>query len=189
MAVTTVARVRTVFTGVAGSPAYSNLYFDATSADAGVYQTSVLDALDANSGAISSGVTMTMVNPIPIINVLTGQVVDVAIGDGGTTLGTSAGELLPPATNGLLQVHTGQFVGGREIRGRMFWPYPTEGSSDNGVPISDYIATLAAFAAQLQGISGANGAWVVYSRAHARAEYITSWSGWNEWASLRSRRD
>lgn len=189
MAVSTVARVRTEFTGVAGSPGYSNLYFDASTVDAGSYQAAVLSAWDNNSGAIDDAVTMTMVNPIPIISVASGQVVDVAIGPGGSTNGSSAGEPLPPATSGLLQLHTGQFVGGREIRGRMFWPYPTEDQNSGGVPITAYKDTLTAFAEQLQGISGANGAWVVYSRAHARAEYITSWASWNEWASLRSRRD
>jgi len=189
MAVSTVARVRTEFTGVAGTPAYSNFYFDSDSLTAGVYQTAVLDCWDAAKGAILDGVVATMINPIPIIDVSTGNVVDVAVGDGGSVTCTASADQLPPATSGLLQLHTGVYVAGREVRGRCFFPYPVETLSTDGKPISAYQETLTTFAELLQDPTHANGAWVIYSRAHARAEYITSWAAWGQWASLRSRRD
>jgi len=189
MTVTHVARLRLVFTGVTGTPAYTNWYVEATSVDAGVYQTLMLAAFDAESGLISDMITGEAVNPIPIIEVSSGDVVDVAVGDGGTVLGTASGDLLPREVNGLLQLHTGVYVGGREIRGRTFVPYPVEPSNDGGVPGTSYIAGLADLGDQFNNPDAANGAWVIYSRAHARAEYVSSYTGWSQWASLRSRRD
>ncbi len=185
----TVARIRTEFTGVAGSPAYSNLYFDASTLDAGVYQTAVLDMWGALTNLIEDGVTATMINPIPIIDVTTGQVVDVAVGDGGSAAMADSGDPLPPMTNGLMQFHTGTFVGGREIRGRSFVPYPTEAANTGGGPNSTYkTAVLNAFDA-MNGSGGANGAFCIYSRAHHRFEYVSSMTIWDKWGSLRSRRD
>jgi hypothetical protein len=189
MAVSTVARIRTLFTGVAGSPAYSNLFFDASTVDAGTYQTAVLEAWDSNSSVFQSALTITMVNPIPIINVATGQVVDVAVGDGGDTQGTDSNDALPPTNCALVRMHTGIFVAGREIRGRCFVPYFTEANSTGGKPTSAFVAGWNTVFNNLQGTSGANGAMVVYSRAHARAEYITSFDTWTQWGSVRSRRD
>jgi hypothetical protein len=178
-----------VFTGVAGSPAYSNFYFDDNGVTAGVYQTSVLGMWDTIKTAIRSGVTVTMVNPIPIIEVASGQVVNVVSGDGGTTAGTDTGQELPPFTSGLVRMHTGVFASGREVRGRCYVPYPSENANDAGTPGSGYISGLTAAFVTLQGDNEANGAMVVYSRAHARAEYISSFDTWNQWGSLRSRRD
>lgn len=189
MTVSHVARLRLTFTGVAGSPAYVNWYVEATAVDAGVYQTLMLDAFNADSGMFSDDVTITAINPIPIIEVSTGNVVDTAVGDGGTTPGTAAGDLLPPATSGLMQMHTGVYVGGREIRGRTYLPYPVVGNNDNGVPSSSYIASIVDLSEQFNDSDHANGAWVIYSRAHARAEYVTQVSGWGEWAVMRSHRD
>jgi len=189
MAVTHVARVRTVFTGVAGSPAYSNFYFDDDGTAAGVYQTYVLAMWDSFKTAIRSGVVATMVNPIPIIETSSGHVVNVVSGDGGSTTGTDTGQELPPFTSGLVRMHTGVFVAGREIRGRCYIPYPTENANDAGLPGSGYTSALTADFETLQDADHANGSMVVYSRAHARAEYISSFDTWNQWGSLRSRRD
>ena len=189
MTVTTVARVRTLWTGVAGSPAYSNFFFDATSTDAGVYQAQVLEMWVAGRAALRSGLTIAMVNPIPIIDVATGEVVDVAVGDGGSTTGTDTGDALPPANALLARMHTGVFVGGREIRGRCFVPYFTEASNSGGQPSSATVSGWNGLFTDLQAIDNANGAMTVYSRAHARAEYISAFDVWNQWGSVRSRRD
>jgi hypothetical protein len=184
-----VARIRTVFTGVGGSPAYSNLYFDDDGTAAGVYQSFVFDMWSTLKDIIDSRVTLTMVNPIPIIDTATGQTTGVVTGDGGTVVCTSSGDPLPPATSGLVQLHTGVFSGGREIRGRCFIPYPTEGQNTAGLPTSGYKGELIAAFEEMNGISGANGALSVYSRVHHGSELVTSIAAWDQWASLRSRRD
>lgn len=189
MPTTTIARVRTVFTGVAGTPAYSNFYFDDDGTAAGVYQSAVLDFWNALNGAFAPGVTWTMVNPIPIIESTTGQVVSVVTGDGGTGTESSSHEPLPFATSGLLQLHSGVFVAGREVRGRCFIPYPHEQDQTTGKPGSDYINAVQDAADTLLGSSGSNGAWAIWSRANARFELVTSTAVWSNWAVMRSRRD
>lgn len=185
----TVARVRTVFTGVAGAPAYSNLYFDDDGTAAGVYQTAAFTMWSTVKDLIDPRVTLTMVNPIPIIETTTGQVVSVVTGDGGTVLCTSSGDPLPPATSGLVQFHTGEFQGGRETRGRCFVPFPTEGQNTAGLPTAGYKSELVAAFETMNGSSGANGAHCVYSRANHDFKLVTDYAVWDQWASLRSRRD
>jgi hypothetical protein len=183
------ARVRTIWTGVAGTPAYSNFYFDADTTDAADFQAMVLETWDTIKTQIKEGVTATMVNPIPIINDGTGDVVDVAIGAGGSTSGTNTEDELPPMTSGLLQMHTGQFYGGRELRGRCFIPYPTRTLSSGGKPTSDYRGQLSDAFNGLLGISGANGAWRIFSPSKHVSNAVSSISIWDQWGSLRSRRD
>lgn len=187
--VTNLARVRTVMTGLPGTPAYSNFYFDAGTGDAGVYQSLVLDFWTALAGQIRMTLTMSMVNPIPIINDTTGEVVDVAVGDGGSVNSTGNTDELPPMTSGLLQMHTGVFYNSRELRGRCFIPYPLETSSTDGKPTSTYTDLIQATAEDLLGSEGANGAWRVWSRTKLVSNAVSSVAVWNQWASLRSRRD
>ena len=189
MGTSTMARVRTVFTGVAGTPWYSNLYFDDDGTAAGVYQTKVKDFWTAIFGGhVRSGVVATMENPIAIMNVA-GEVVSVVSGDGGTVTGALSNDPLPPATQALLQLHTGVFVAGREVRGRCFIPGLTEADNSTGVPGATLISDIQDAASDLQGASGANGAWVVWSKRNAVWEPVSDMICWNKYAVLRSRRD
>lgn len=185
----TVARVRMLFTGVAGTPGYLNLYFDADTSTAGAYQAATLDALVDFIDHVGTGCVVTAVNPIPIIDVATGAVVDVAVGAGGNFTFTGGTDLLPLATNGLARHHTGVFIGGRELRGRSFLPYPVESQSDLGKPSAGYITALNSLFSTLQDVSHANGAFVVYSPTHHQMAAVTGSDAWNQWAVLRSRRD
>lgn len=189
MAVSSIARIRIVITGVPGTPAYLNYFFEATTLDAGNYQTAVLDMIDAGKAALRSGTTWTAVNPIPIIDVATGEVTDVAIGDGGAVAGTDSSDALPPANALLMRMHTSVFVGGREVRGRSFVPYFTEASNSAGSPSGATVSGWNGLFQDMNGTGGANGAMVVWSRAHARAEYVSSFDAWSQWGSVRSRRD
>lgn len=189
MGTSTIARIRTIFTGVAGTPWYSNFYFDDDGTAAGVYQTKVLAFWTALvPGHMRSGITATMVNPIPIMTAA-GSIVSVVTGAGGSTNGSQSVDPLPPATQALLRLHTGVFEGGREIRGRVFVPGLTEADNSSAGVSSTLLADMSAAAASLQGSSGANGAWVVWSKKNASWAAITSWSGWNQFAVMRSRRD
>jgi len=185
----TVARIRTVFTGVAGSPAYSNLYFGADSTDAGNCQAAVFGMWENLLNAIQAGVVITMENPIPIIDVATGETTDVAVGDGGTATAADSGDPLPGMVNGLVQLHTGLFIGGRELRGRSFVPYPTEAANDAGVPDSDYINAMQDAFNDMRDPLGDGASFCVYSKTHAQAQTVSGLSAWTKFASLRSRRD
>jgi hypothetical protein len=189
MPTTTVARVRSVFTGVAGSPAYVNTYFDADSTSAGAYQAAMLIFWGDLQNAIRADANVEMLNPIPIVSSLTGQVVDVAVGDGGTVDFADSADPLPTANQLLVQLHTGVFVGGREIRGRMFIPYMTEAANTGGKTTSAAKNAVTDALDDMNDISHANGAFVVYSPTHHRFEYVSGYTVWDQWAVMRSRRD
>lgn len=101
---------------------------------------------------------------------------------------TGTGALKSAATQGLLQLRTGVYAAGREIRGRLFIPAPTEALGD-AVPNPSYVTDLTSAGNGLVAAMTSTTAWVVYSRARAQSADITSTSGWGQYAVLRSRRD
>jgi len=100
---------------------------------------------------------------------------------------SSTTDTLPQALQALLRIRTGVYLGGREIRGRLFLPGFTEGMSAQGLPIQANLDVVNAAALTL--IGAANAQWVCWSRVHGTFEPVTSASCWNRFAVLRSRRD
>lgn len=190
MAVGTMARIRTVFTGVGGTPAYSNFYFDADATGAGDYLEPVADFWSAMKSHIFVSVAMTTQGEIAIIDSATGNIVGTDSNSDIITQGTATGDLLPTSSSGLLRLRTGVYTGSREVRGRCFVPYPVEGDNGPGGGISSaYGSALLGAANDLLGITGSNGAWVVWSKKNGSYEYVSSVSVWGLWAVMRSRRD
>jgi len=183
----TMIRITTEWNGVQGSPYYTNMFFDGTleaEADAaatavGVFWTAIQDQIDtALEGEVLA--------EHAVIDPTTGQVTDLFIGTPVTINCSNAGAALPPATQGLIRWRTGIYVGGREVRGRTFVPSPTETSNDApGVPSAAYIADLQPAADTLVSSSGL----VVWSRANGQIAVVTGAQVWQQWASMRSRRD
>jgi hypothetical protein len=185
----TIGRVRTVFTGVAGTPAYSNFYFDATTTNAADYQPMVGNFWSSIAGGVWGSVSGTVQGQVDVLNASTGQVIGFGTASDISIDFTDTNAELPPSTSGLLRLLTGQYVGGRQVQGRCFIPYPTRGEDVDGAPSSDYRTAVQAAAEELQAVDNANGAWVVWSRRNGVFEYINAFSVWNKWAVMRSRRD
>lgn len=184
----TIARVRTVFTGLAGLPGYSNLYFkpvvsnDALAAHAAV--TALWQSLD---GALNAGLTWTCEGDIALIEDSSGLQIAEVTTDTTTGVGGSGANSLPFATMGLMRFRTSDFIGGRQVRGRCYVPGFVEEESVGGLPTA---ATLTAMSTAFGAISDvANAPHVVWSRTHGQSFEVTSYSPWNQWAVLRSRRD
>ena len=141
----TIGRVRTVFTGVAGTPGYSNLYFDASTTTAAAYQPFVADFWDSIKGKISADCKMTIQGEVAVLDASDGSIVGFGAGSDIVVQGTSGDGRLPLVSSGLVQWRTGVYEGGREIRGRTFIPYPTVADLDGaGVPNSSYISVIQA---------------------------------------------
>ena len=189
MPTTTIARVRTVFTGLAGTPGMSNFYFDADTSSAASYQPFVADFWDNISFMYKTGLVVTTLGQVDVIDPTTGQIVGYGTGSDIVTGGSDGGDELPPATNGLIRIHTGVFHSGRELQGKCFVPYPTENANTAGVPLSTYRSTITDACTTLNDISHANGAWCVWSRTNGLFELVSTVSVWQQWAVLRSRRD
>lgn len=181
-------RVRTVFGGVAGSPWYSNLFFDDQDAGGaeGAVQ-AVADFWEDLRPDIRSGLSWTVEGDVAIISPGTGEMEGVFPVGAVTGSGMGPEELLPTATQGLLRLRTGAYVGGREVRGRVNVPGLTEAASSSGVPIPTFIGRLSSAGANL--VDHPDATLMVYSRKNFIASPVVSATAAPYWAVLRSRRD
>jgi hypothetical protein len=122
------------------------------------------------------------------VNIATGQTIGVTTVTSSTVAGTGGAVQVPQASMVLVQWRTGNFVGGREIRGRTFIPGLISGALTNNGELataaqSDILAhstTLADFAAPSM---------VVYSPTNGAQATVASASVWTEMAVMRSRRE
>jgi hypothetical protein len=193
-------RVQTIWTGVAGSPYYTNLY--------------ALGPLSTNNGNdLATAWRAFLVTFAPhwglgVSAQIKPELLEFDEGTGvvtgaGTTIqaavaGTGAGDQLPRANQGLIQWSTLGIVHNRRVRGRTFLPAPIEADNDaTAVPSSAYktaangaITTLLSTMTNrmeiwAQPFAGAEG-----NPARAGTKHIvTGGTTAAYWAILRSRRD
>lgn len=194
-----ISRVRTVFTGVAGTPWYSNLYFSSPGGSASV--TAAVNAVHTfwftMKGAIQTGVTWTVQGEVAQIENTTGELVGIINVPSLTNVGTAADEALPWATQALVQLNTNDFVHSRRVRGRIFVPAMGEANNTGGVPSSGLRSSLDGAAEAL--IADAGCILEVWSRPYAGSEGNPARQGSShvvqsadvspKWSVLRSRRD
>lgn len=181
-------RVQTIFTGVAGSPYYNSLYFQGGSlVDAQSVHDRVADFWLALGSVLSQDLSAQVQGDVEALDPNTGQVVGVFGITPRVIIGGDSGQPLPFFTQGLVQLRTGVWVNGREIRGRMFIPSPTENAQTTGQPSGAYRNTIQDELDDL--IGGTPTQLGVYSRTHRQLEYVSAATTWTQWGSLRSRRD
>lgn len=187
---TIMARIRTVFLGVAGTPWYSNQYVDYSEETVQDDVNSVGEFWDALASAIASGVSWTVQGEVAHIDDSTGQTTGVTSVSSVTGAGTDTHDPLPWATQGLIRLRTGVYIGGRELRGRIYVPGLTEQNSGAGVPQTAMVEAMTnAASSSLLGPTGLNGSLRVFSKKNLKSNYVVTAQAWNQWASLRSRRD
>lgn len=181
-------RVRVVWTGVAGTPWYSNLYTLSGAAPPATAHGSVVALLNALRTLYGTGITALAEGDIAQIESTTNQVIGVSSVAPVSVVGTSATPLLPLATQGLVRFLTGQFANGRQIRGRMSLPGLTQGSiGTSGSVNAGTVSTVnTAFGNYLTALGPAA---VVFSRKNGTAVPISSATCWTSFSVLRSRRD
>ena len=179
-------RIRTIWTGPVGTPYLSTHYFNE---GAGTAQQAA-DAVAAFWGAVDNFVNSACVwrvdNAVYTVNSGSGLATGISTVVGGTGTGSGAGDMLPLASQGVVQWRTGTFVGGREIRGRTFIPGISETYSVNA-PTSTVIAGVNTAAANL--IADANSILDIYSKVGHTETAVAAGTMWNQFAVLRSRRD
>lgn len=190
-----VYRQRTILTGVAGAPYVATVY------SRGLGEQDEADALNAFSGelwaglagsVLSTGLTATQESTVVDIDPTTGQATGAFAVSGATVTGTNAGERLPPATQALLRLRTGQYIGGRELRGRWFIPGMVESDSNAGVvdttARNDIVVAYTGALGEAENVYGAFQI-VVYSRTNGTQQVVSTVDVWTQFAVLRSRRD
>lgn len=184
-----VYRIETVITGAGGGPFYNRLHFNDPTGPSETFATSASDAVHAFWADVASGLVdelVIQVQPeIAVVDVATGQTVQVYVHSQAAVAGLNGGEALPWTTQALLQIRTGVFVAGRERRGRIFVPGYSELDNTNGRPSS---AVRTALETAGNALVNFDPALAVYTPEKGVAS-ATSVTTWTEWATLRSRRD
>lgn len=181
-------RVRTVFTGVAGTPWYSNLYFAEEGGTAAQARNAV-ETIWLNLMAITrDDVVYNIETDVSVIDEVTGDTIRVDNGGAVKTgAGSSTEDPLPPMTQALVRLRTGAYVGGREVRGRVFVPGLTEVASDLGVPT---VAARNELQTRFSNVIALpDSIWVVWAKSRGVYAVVNATSVWNQWSVLRSRRD
>lgn len=182
-------RVRSIFTGVAGAPYYSNLYFPGLiSTDAQDRVNEVATAWDGCKTLLRTPMSIQVEGFVPVIDEVSGDITGsftvtepAPVGCVGTQ------EAMPPANQMLMRLSTPTYFAGRRLQGRMFIPGLTEASNDSGGVVSpnDSAVILDAFEPITTGPDRIG----VWSRKNGAFVQVDGVSIWNQWSVLRSRRD
>nr|CRY97364.1 hypothetical protein [uncultured prokaryote] len=183
-------RVRTIFSGVPGTPFYSNLYFNESGLAA---PQPVIDAVAAFWSAAMAGTSEDLswnVNPeVLVIDETDGSITGVLNGEGSSDDGNSSAELAPAATQGLVQYKSDTYLNSRRLQGRIFIPGIME-AMGAGVPTEvSRTRWRGAALGLLTAADTAGTPWVVYSRANGTLAEVTAVDAWTQYAVQRSRRD
>lgn len=184
-------RVRTTITGVTGSPWLSTSYF-LGAADAPTQGEAT--AASGKVGTFWGSVDNVMNDDIdwatePDVAVVeeTGEQTGSFVTTPSVGSGLASDSILPFATQALVRLFTGAFIGGRQLRGRLFIPGLTEAGSTDGVLSPGTSTTILNAANALASPTAPRLA--VWSRVNATAVAVGTASVWAQFAVLRSRRD
>lgn len=182
-------RVRTVTSGVAGVPWYTNWYFGTAdtqgNADAAVAKVAAF--WDAVDGLMDNACTMLTETEVAVVDPATGDLTGVFSTAGDTETGDSAATPLPYANQGMITWNTGIFLAGRRFRGRTFIPGLTSDVLDTDGTFTG--GTITGFNAGSTALIASTPVLLVYSRTHHVAHTVTGSLITDKPAILTSRRD
>lgn len=191
--------VRSIGTGVAGSPYYTNLYFTGEIASAAAALTKVRTFMAALAPNIGSGMTINVQSEVKEIDPFFGNTLAILNGPDQAPIATSGGTTVtPPATQGLIRLATGGVVRNRRVIGRIFVPRVAVGAVATGGSVSAGYQTSVTNAISALIADQAGPRLAVWSRpmelgpigpVNGSLHAVTSASVWSEFSVLRSRRD
>lgn len=181
--------VHSTWLGVAGAPYYTTLRGLVTGpVDPEEFADAWTSFLVTIQGAIADAITIVVEPEVTVIESTTGELVGVLTIDGDTIAPTGGGDMLPPATQALVQLTTPAIISGRRLRGRIFLGGMLEANNavdgtPSGALTGSFDAALATF------VDAVASTFVVYSPTHRAYSTVTAAHVWGQWAQLRSRRD
>jgi hypothetical protein len=199
----TIARVRTVFTGVSGAPWYSNLYFGTGAGDPEALAShNVTAAFWAQmDGSISNDVSYTVQGEVFMIDEVTGVIESVESVTPVSAAGAQATDMLPTLNQGLVTLRTGVYRYGRPVIGKIFIPGFTEAQNTDGRIDATTTATFQTYVNELVDGVPDSAELCVWSRPKVTgllpvptvrpgaASFVTAGVMNRDFAVLRSRRD
>lgn len=185
MTLTQVFKVRSVFTGLPGGPALTTTYFRTSGSSPQGAADQMRAFWNFLAPTITAGAAIQIADEVLTIETATGNII---ASDATTTAvvnSSGAGDALSRGTSGLLNLNTGVYFNGRQVRGKLYVPQPAEGANTLGLPSAAYKTALENAWAALIAVSGSGPA--VYSPTAGDAWPISSVTPSNYWARLRSR--
>lgn len=179
-------RVQVVTSNFPGGPGYNTLYTATNDpADVAAWIVSVNTFLAGMASLCTNTTNITRSGTIEEFDPVTGQTTGVdniapnSFNGTGTNLHEVAGSCL------VLQLRTGQFINGREVRGRLYWSGLFAMADGNGAVPQAQLTDAAGALGDYTGTSFA----AVYSRTHGTLRTVTGQGVWNKFGLMRSRRD
>lgn len=116
-------RVRTLFTGVTGSPWYSNLYFNGTDTRQAADASAAVNTFwGAAKTVMSSQVIIDVDDNVAVMESTTGKITGYIQSTRAPFPGTGGSNLAPTATQALITLRTGVYRYGRPVIGKLFVP-------------------------------------------------------------------
>ncbi len=196
-------RVQTIWSGVAGSPYYTNLYAvgPLTTNNGNDLAAAFRTFLVSTAGQFTDDLSAQITPELLEFEESTGVVTGAGTTTQAAVAGTNAGAHLPKANQLLLRWTTAGIVHNRRVRGRIFIPGLPETANDAvGLPESAVVTAFAnAATALLTTMSGRMRVWAqpfagtvgppVNPARAGTAHAITGSAVAPFWAILRSRRD
>ncbi len=183
-------RVRTVVTGVPGSPYYSNFYFGGTtSGEAAAALAATKGFWNSLTSTLRSGSQSTVQGDVVQIDPITGSILTLYSLTNGIYNNTNSNPLLPPTSQAVIRLRSNTFLGGREVRGRWFVGALCSDANTAGVLSGPVTTALNSANTALLSASAGAGQLVVWSRKNQSVAFVTGLQVWNQFGSLRSRRD
>jgi hypothetical protein len=179
-------RIRTITSGIPGSPFLTTHYFDSLFSNANSAADAVQLFWEGLVDVISVECSMDVELDVATIDPTTGAITDMEPGAAHHISGGANGELASAATQGLMRLNTGVVAGGRVLKGRLFIPGVTEGSGA-AAPFSTYQTVVEDAGTAV--IDDEDSQWVVWSKVNGVYAAVQAATCWNQYAVLRSRRD
>lgn len=183
-------RVTSEWTGGTGAPYYTTQHFGgSTAGEATAAANAVRNFWFQLENQLSNTLSVSVQDDVPLVDPVTGQIIQMFSAPTAPVSFTSTEQVLPWTTQALFRLRTGDFVAGRELRGKLFMPGSTENRSLDGVPDNAWVTLLNGNWTFSYGGLPSSNLPVVWSPTHGVFSNVTSATVWDQWAVLRSRRD
>lgn len=187
---TILRRVRTVATGVAGTPWYTNMYFTRVATTEQGHVDAVVAFWQAIADQLDNSVSWAVEGDCAQIDDATGNIVGVDSATGASVVGAETANALPPANQALIHWLTGSFIGGRQLRGRTFIPgLCVDQTGSTGVLQAATRTDILTAAEGLITASSGPGPLRVLSKKNLTSAVVADATVPTEVAVMRSRRD
>lgn len=167
------------------------LHFDGEGSEQASAASAATRALwDAIKATIRNDLTARVLPEVSQVDPATGLTTATFIQSQSPVVMTGSGARQPLVVQGLVRLRTGTYVGGREIRGKVFLPGTTDANDTDGVPSTTYQTAInTAFGSFVTSAAAATVPVVVWSPTKGQVALVQQVSVWGQWAILRSRRD